>query len=244
MQKRSIWIGWDPREADAWWVAQHSLLRHLSEPIPVHKLSLTDLQDRGLYTRPTSRRNGRLIDELSIREDYDGSISTEHANARFFVPLIAGGGWALFCDGDVLFRADVAQVFRGLDERKAVYCVKHWFEPTETEKMDGQLQTRYPRKNWSSFVIWNCDHPKNEQLRNIVNYYPGRDLHAFCWLEPDDIGALPRKWNHLVGWSDPQIDPAMVHFTSGTPDMPGYSNCDYADEWRAELTRQMAPAAE
>jgi lipopolysaccharide biosynthesis glycosyltransferase len=223
-------------------VARRSVLRHIREPIPVHKLSLADLQDRGLYWRPTFRREGRLIDGLSIRPDYDGSISTEHANARFCVPQLANEGWALFCDGDVLYRSDVSEVFRGLDERKAVYCVKHWHEPSETEKMDGQLQTRYPRKNWSSFMIFNCEHVSNMQLARIVNERPGRDLHAFCWLEDEEIGALPRKWNHLVGWSDPQIDPAMVHFTSGTPDMPGYENCDYADEWRAEFARRIMPA--
>ena len=237
MTNRSIFIGYDPRERDAFEVARHSMLRHMSRSIPVHKLVLTDLVDRGLYTRPTKRGDARLIDVLSIRDDYDGSCSTEHAIARFFVPQLAQTGWALFTDGDVLFRGDVCEVFENLDPTNAVYCVKHFHDPAEIEKMDGQVQTSYRRKNWSSFMLVNCDHPANAQLPSIVNNLPGRDLHAFCWLEDHEIGSLDRKWNHLVGWSDPQIEPAQVHFTEGPPNIPGYEGCDYADEWRAELAR-------
>jgi len=243
---RSIWIGWDPRERDAFEVARHSMLRYMTQPIPVHKLVLNDLVERGLYTRPTRHashgEHHRLIDLLSIRDDYDGSCSTEHAIARFMVPIMASG-WALFTDGDVLFRGDVCEVFEGLDPSKAVYCVHHRHEPPEIEKMDGQMQTRYRRKNWSSFVIFNCDHPSVTALASVVNVVPGRDLHAFRWLNDEQIGTLDRKWNHLVGWSDPQITPAMVHFTEGLPNMPGYEACDYADEWRSELTRIKMMAA-
>ena len=248
---RSIWIGWDPRERDAFEVARHSMLRHMTQPISVHKLVLNDLVERGLYTRPTLRlmidkNHDKLIDVLSARDDYDGSCSTEHAIARFLVPMLAQTGWAMFTDGDVLFRGDVCEAFEGLDPSKAVYCVQHRHEPPEIEKMDGQVQTRYRRKNWSSFMIFNCDHPANRSwtgVSAIVNKLPGRDLHAFCWLDNHEIGALDRKWNHLVGWSDPQIKPAMVHFTEGLPNMPGYEACDYADEWRSELTRIKLMAA-
>lgn len=234
MIDRSVWIGWDPREAKAFEVARRSLLRHMRESIPVHKLSLDDLIGRGLYKRPFIRSPGRLRDLLSARDDYDGSISTEHALARFFVPLI-GKGWALFMDGDMLVRGDITRAFEGLDPGKAVYCVKHDHTPINTLKMDGQLQTRYPRKNWSSFMIWNCDHPLNTRLSVLANHLAGRDLHRFCWLEEKYIGELDRGFNHLVGWSRFHPSPTVVHFTEGTPDMPGYEHCDYADEWRSEL---------
>lgn len=238
--KYSIYIGWDPREADAWWVAQHSMLRHMSAPIPVNKLAMPDLQERGLYTRPTRRVGNRLYDELSARADYDGAISTEHANARFFVSQLAHEGWVLFVDGDILVRHDICEVFRDLDPAKAVYCVQHLHRPTNKTKMDNQRQTIYQRKNWSSFMIFNCEHPANKWLTlTALNTFPGRDLHAFCWLDDSEIGALPHEWNYLVGWThlDPNIQPKVVHFTEGTPDMPGYENCEYADEWRMELRR-------
>jgi hypothetical protein len=99
--------------------------------------------------------------------------------------------------------------------------------------MDGQAQTRYARKNWSSFLIFNCDHPANQRLTlEMVNTLPGRDLHRFCWLEDHEIGELPQRWNFLVGHTDPAIDPACIHWTSGTPDMKGYEDAAYADLWR------------
>jgi len=240
MSKReTIFLGWDSRERDAWAVARYTLLHHLKRPVPVKTLSLGALYEQGLYSRPTKNTaNGRLIDVLSARPGYDGQMSTEHANARFFVPYLAGRkGWALFADGDVLFRDDVSEVFNFLDERKALYCVKHEHRPIGTKKMDGCVQTRYERKNWSSFMIFNCDHPANQYPRfdlDLLNQRPGRDLHGFCWLHDDEIGSLDLRWNYLVGHNDANqcSNPIMVHFTSGVPDMPGYENCEYADEWR------------
>lgn len=227
---RSIYIGFDPRESTAYAVAHRTTLKHLSQPIPVHGLILADLIDRGLYTRPMERRdtpNGPVLwDTLS-----DAPCSTEHANARFLTPHLANTGWALFMDGDVLIRSDLAQVFEGLNPIHAVYCVKHDYQPQPGVKMDGQLQTSYSRKLWSSFVIFNCDHPSNKKLTlEVINSVPGRELHRFCWLKNDEIGELPKPWNFLVGHDDPKV----AHFTLGTPDMPGYENSFLADEWRRE----------
>lgn len=249
--RTSIYIGFDPREAAAFDVARHSIRRRLTQPIPIHGLVLSHLQAAGLYRRPTVRRiNGEgrfdVIDELSIRSDYDGHISTEHANARFLVPHLAGEGWALFTDGDVLARdgANVARLFAKLDPRFACYCVKHEHQPAATTKMDGQLQTRYPRKNWTSFIIWNCGHAATKALTlDMVNSLPGRDLHALGWIDDDDIGALDPAWNHLVGEMPHDPDCKIAHFTLGPPDMPGYENQPFADEWRAELDMQAARAA-
>jgi hypothetical protein len=167
----------------------------------------------------------------------DAPMSTQHANARFLVPHLARVGWALFCDGDFLFRWNVARLFEELDESKAVYCVKHEYEQRPGTKMDGQSQLAYPRKNWSSFIIFNVDHPANAQLTlEKVNTLPGRDLHRLFWLDDGDIGELEPAWNFLVGHSDPAIVPKSVHFTEGVPDMVGYENVPYADEWRSALS--------
>ncbi|WP_292638563.1 hypothetical protein, partial [Mesorhizobium sp.] len=201
--KLSIWIGWDPREADAFAVARHSVNRHSIAPIPVRGVVLTDLKTGQLYTRPTRRgADGRLIDELSIRPGYDGAISTEFACSRFLVPKLAKSGWALFMDADMLVRRDLLALFNAADPSKAVMVVKHDHQPPETVKMDGQAQTKYPRKNWSSVMLFNCDHPSNQRLTtDLINSVPGRDLHAFCWLDDDEIGALDTQWNFLVGHS-------------------------------------------
>jgi hypothetical protein len=234
--KHSIWIGFDPREAAAFAVAKHSINRHLITPIPVRGVVLTDLMTGGLYNRPTSRKDGRLWDEIS-----DAPMATEFACSRFLVPRLAGSGWALFMDCDMLVRTDLLKLFSLADPSKAVMVVKHNHQPPEGVKMDGQAQTRYARKNWSSVILWNVEHPANKALTTeLVNFVPGRDLHRFCWLEDDQIGELDPKWNWLVGHSDPAINPAIVHFTDGIPTMAGYEDCAFADEWRAELERWAA----
>lgn len=248
---RSIYIGFDPRESAAFSVARHSIRRRLTQPIPITGLVLSHLQAAGLYRRPTRRivnSEGRfdVIDELSIRSDYNGRISTEHANARFLVPHLARTGWALFTDGDVLARngANLARLFEQLDARFACYCVKHDHQPKATVKMDGQLQTVYPRKNWTSFIFWNCEHKAVRSLTlDMVNTLPGRDLHGLGFIDDRDIGELPPVWNHLVGEVPHDPDAKIAHFTVGTPDMPGYEHQPFADEWRAELDAQAARAA-
>ena len=209
---------------------------------PVHGLILDDL--KGLYNRPIEYRQVSTTDVTNIvMWDVlsEAPMSTQHANARFLVPHLAKSGWALFCDGDMLFRGNVCRVLDTLDPRFAVYCVKHRHEPDAREKMDGQIQTKYHRKNWSSWMIFNCDHPANKRLTlEMVNTLPGRDLHRFCWLGDDEIGELPPEWNYLVGYTKGVENPRCVHFTSGTPDMSGYAHVEYADEWRAELYRLIA----
>jgi lipopolysaccharide biosynthesis glycosyltransferase len=232
---RSIWIGFDPREAAAFAVARHSIKRHLTQPIPVFGLVLSDLQQKGLYTRPMEMRPSAADRPVMWDVLSDAPMSTQHANARFLVPHLARSGWALFCDGDMLFRGNVARLFDRLDSSKAVYCVQHRHDPPAGEKMDGQQQTRYARKNWSSFVLFNCDHPSNKHLTlDEINSRPGRDLHRFFWLTSDEIGELGPEWNFLVGHTDPAVDPKVVHFTDGVPDMAGYESVPFADEWRRE----------
>jgi hypothetical protein len=244
VRHHSIYIGFDPREAAAFAVARSSVRRHLTMPVPVRGLVLADLIASGLYTRPTTTKiNGEgrveMVDVLSVRPDYDGRISTQHANARFLVPHLAGSGWALFMDGDMLVRGNLVRMFQSLEPSKAVYCVQHRYEAKPGVKMDGQLQTSYARKNWTSFIIWNCDHPANRALTlDLVNTVPGRDLHRLCWLDDESlIGELGPEWNYLVGETTGVDDPKVVHFTNGVPDMPGYENVAFADEWRAALRK-------
>jgi hypothetical protein len=232
----SIWLGFDPREASAFAVARESIVRQLSVQYPVTGLVLADLQARGLYTRPIEMRPSAADRPVMWDVISDAPMSTHHACSRFLTPHLAKTGWALFMDGDVLVRGNLARLFDELDPLNAIYCVKHKFDPPAGVKMDGQEQTRYARKNWSSVVVFNCDHPANRALTlDMVNTFPGRDLHRFCWLDDSEIGDLGPEWNWLVRHSDPAIDPKIVHFTSGIPDMPGYENDPYADEWRARL---------
>lgn len=234
MTKWSIWIGYDSRpfETVAFAVTRHSIRRRLTCPIPIRPLHLKELRERGLYTRSLAVKDNKLWDPIS-----QSPMSTEFAISRFLVPFLAKEGWALFLDCDILAQANFANVFEAADRRYAVQCVKHDYRPTASVKMDGQAQVAYPRKNWSSFLLFNCSHPANKRLTlDMVNNLPGRDLHRFCWLEDDEIGELPQEWNFLVGHTDPAIIPKAVHHTEGVPLLPGYENVPYAEEWFAELT--------
>lgn len=235
----SVWIGFDPREAAAFAVARESI-RRFDRTIPIHGLVLSDLQARGLYNRPTERRFGKLWDVIS-----GAHMATEFAISRFLVPAIARqetwSGWALFMDCDVMARANLDELKARFDDDKALMCVQHDHRPMFNVKMDGQEQTAYPRKNWSSMMAINCDHAANRALTvDLVNTLPGRELHRFCWLDDDDIGALPPEWNHLVGHTESVAAPKLVHWTDGGPWFDGFRKVPYADEWFAHLERWAA----
>ena len=228
-----VFIGWDPAQMPAWCVAERSLKSRASVRVEAERLALSPLVREGLYTRPTRYPSGAEPGYWDVISD--APMSTGHAISRFFVPLLCGyEGWALFTDGDVLFRRDVAELFALADERCAVMVVQHPpYDPGSALKMEGAIQTRYQRKNWSSVMLWNCGHPSNRHgLEPLLNAVPGRDLHRFAWLVDGEIGALPPEWNVLVGHSEVD-EPAIAHFTDGVPDMPGYEHCPYADEWHA-----------
>jgi hypothetical protein len=216
-----IYIGWDRREPEAYDVAEFSLKRRASIPVSVTPIKLDELTARGLYTR-----------------DVDPLASTEFTYSRFLTPALAGfSGWALFCDCDFLWLGDIAGLVPFTREPKAVYCVQHDYQPKETTKMDGAVQTVYPRKNWSSLMLFNCDHPAVRGLTvECVNRESGAYLHRMQWAADDDIGELPVDWNWLEGWNEKpaQGTPKAVHFTRGGPWFAQWQDVDYGELWRAE----------
>jgi len=236
-----VYVGWDSREDEAFQVCDFSLRRNASVPVDVHAIVLSKLRDSGLYTRPTEKRDGQLWDVIS-----EAPMSTEFAISRFFVPLLAKNdgikeGWAIFCDCDFLWLGDVAELVAEADPAKALCCVQHKHEPKETTKMDGQLQVLYARKNWSSMMLFNLAHPAHDRLTlEMLNSVPGRDLHRFCWLEDDEIGAVAPDWNWLEGWS-PLGDktPRVIHYTRGGPWMEGWKDVQFGDLWIQEYQRML-----
>ena len=227
-----IFIGWDSRERTAWDVCARSIIAHAGLPPFIRPISMDAMREVGLYRRPTSRDSaGRLHDDIS-----HAPMSTEFALARFFVPFLARSQYAIFCDADFMFRADIAGLIAHAENRYAMMVVKHpRYTPTEDIKMDGQEQTSYDRKNWSSLMIWNMSSAGARRLNvHDANTRNGLWLHTFGWLEDKEIGGLPPEWNWLEGTSDSGIEPKAVHFTRGTPDM-GLTGLASADEWNAHL---------
>lgn len=221
-----IYLGWDTREQDAYLVAAHSISKHTSHPAVITPLSSERLAEAGVVRRPTDTR-GQRYDILS-----NAPASTEFAISRFATPILAQHGWALFADCDIVCLGDIAELFALADPRYAVMCVKHDFDSLTGRKMDGQVQVSYPRKLWSSVMLFNCDHPANRRLSlDDLNHRPGRDLHRFYWLADSEIGELPHEWNWLVGLQPRPEDAKIAHFTLGTPNLPGVDRNEYEHLW-------------
>jgi len=227
-----IFVGFDPREALAYEVCRRSILRHCPDA-HVTPLKMDNLRRAGLYRRAWWQDDQQRYDAL------DGKpFSTDFSFTRFLVPMLGvaeDAAWVAFVDSDFLFRASVDDLFECADDRYAVMCVKHAYEPRQATKLrDGVAQQRYRRKNWSSLMLINCGHSQTQMLTTWqANSQPGAWLHGFGWLTDDVIGELPAGWNWLQGWDDPTAAVQAAHFTLATPDVPGAKHTPFDGEWLA-----------
>jgi hypothetical protein len=214
----SFYIGYDPRESVAFYTLAHSILRRSSAPISISPLAQSQL--KGIYRRPRGPTE-----------------STEFSLTRFLVPYLSGFvGWSIYMDCDMLCRADIAGLAAEMERQadKAVLVCKHDYVPKGERKFLDQVQTGYPRKNWSSLMLFN-----NGRCRALtpdyVNSATGLELHRFAWIEDRLIGELELEWNWLVGEYAHNPSARIVHFTRGGPYFERYRNSDYAEEWFAEF---------
>ncbi|GFZ11816.1 nucleotide-diphospho-sugar transferases superfamily protein [Actinidia rufa] len=220
-----IFVGYDPREDLAYEVCRYSILKRSSVPVEVTPIKQCQLRQNGVYWR----ERGKLE-------------STEFSFTRFLTPYLANyEGWAMFVDCDFLYLGDIKELCDLMNEKYAIMCVQHDYAPKETTKMDGAVQTVYPRKNWSSMVLYNCGHPKNRVLKpEVVNSESGAFLHRFQWLEDHEIGEIPFVWNFLVGHnrvveSDLSTFPKAIHYTLGGPWFESWKDCEFGDLWIKEM---------
>lgn len=213
-----VFIGFDEKEPVVLPVLMHSIHTRTTQPISFTPVSLKNLT--GILTRERHPKQ-----------------SNDFAFSRFLVPWMCGyKGWAIFMDGDMVVKDDIAKLWALRDEHYAVRVVKHNHIPKEDRKYLGNEQTRYDRKNWSSVMLMNCAKCK-VLTPEYINVADGLELHQFRWLDDDEIGELPKQWNHLVGYD--QYDPKVcnIHYTTGGPYFEEYRNCDYHQDWWSEHTR-------
>ncbi|MEQ8443942.1 MAG: glycosyltransferase [Alphaproteobacteria bacterium] len=211
-----VFVGYDARETVSFSVLSHSIHVRSSLPVSVTPVMLSQLT--GVFHR-----------------ERDPLQSTDFSFSRFLTPYLAGyQGWAVFMDCDMLMLDDIANLWALRDDDYALMCVKHNHVPKEETKFLGEKQTKYAYKNWSSVMMFNC--AKCTALTpDYVNTATGLQLHQFKWLESDElIGEVPRRWNHLVGVSEPLEDPALLHYTVGGPYFDAYKDCEYSAEWFRE----------
>ena len=210
-----IFIGYDYREAIAYHVCANSIIRHSSKPVSFTPLALRNLQD---YQEKHT----------------DGS--NQFIYSRFLVPHLMGyKGWAIFMDGDMLVRDDINKLWELRDETKAVQVVKHDYKTKMSEKYLGSKNENYPRKNWSSVILWNCGHPANAAVTpEFIQNATGAQVHRFTWLSDDLIGSLPIEWNWLPDEFGANADAKLLHYTLGTPSFHDFATTPMGDEWHRE----------
>lgn len=220
----NVMIGYDPREAIAYHVLAHSIMRRASAPVSITPLYLPYLEKAGLYSRPR-----------------DPMQSTDFTFSRFLVPYLSGfKGISIFLDSDMLCLGDITELvdIARKDPYQDVFVRKHHYHPTTERKFLDQPQTVYPCKNWSSLMVFNGHRARVRELRpEYVNNASAMVLHQFRWA--DSVGELPVEWNHLVGESPPNPDAKLVHFTLGGPYFEQYKHCEFAHQWFAEASNAL-----
>lgn len=159
--------------------------------------------------------------------------STEFSFSRFLTPYLSGySGQSLFMDCDMLVRCDIYEILDECDLRHDVFVVKHDYTPKSREKFLGNTQSPYPKKNWSSVMVFNnFMQPVKKLTPEVVSVSSGAYLHQFKWTSEERVGELPKEWNHLVTEYPENPDAKVVHFTLGTPCFKGYEHQEFADEW-------------
>ena len=215
----NLYVGYDPRESVAYHVFCQSVIDRATVPVafvPLHRPML---------------------------QNFDGQRGGTNAFifSRYLIPQLQEfRGWAMFADGDMLVRDDLAKLWALRDPEKAVQVVKHDYKTRSPRKYVGSPlendNVDYPRKNWSSVVLWNCGHPSNRVLtREFIEEVGGAFLHRFQWLSDHEIGGLPDEWNLLISEQDGH--PKLAHYTLGIPAFKHYRHAPYSEEWAGTYLR-------
>lgn len=215
MKPIPIFIGYDPREAIAFHTCANSIIRHASKPVSIVPLALNLFED---YTETHT----------------DGS--NQFIYSRFLVPhLMEYTGHAIFIDGDMIVRGDIVELWDLRDAVLDVQVVKHDYKTRMPVKYLGAKNEDYPRKNWSSVILWNCASFPNRKLTpEFVQQSTGSFLHRFSWVEDNRIGELPPEWNWLPDEYGPNPAAKLLHYTLGAPCFQEFATTPQGDEWHRE----------
>jgi len=223
----NIFIGYDPREAAVYHVCSQSIIENASVPI-----TITPLHQ----------------DLLDIDGQQDGTNA--FIFSRYLVPHLQNyKGWALFIDGDMIVNADIKELFDLADDNYAVMVAKHDYTTKSKRKYLGTPiendNIDYPRKNWSSVVLFNCGHPSNQRLTpDLVASAGGAFLHRFEWLTDEEIGELPLEWNWLELEYDHNPEAKLYHHTLGSPGFEHYMRSPSAWDWNNYLLNALNMSGE
>jgi len=218
MEIIKIVVGFDQRESVAYHTFIQSIIERTSLPVAFIPLAINSL--KGYKETHTDKSNDFIY-------------------SRFLTPYLNEfQGWAIFADGDMLCRQDIKELWDLRDESKALQVVKHNYQTQASHKYLGNINQNYPRKNWSSIILWNCKHPKHKILTpDFIEKQTGKFLHRFSWLDDNEIGDLPKEWNWLAIEYPENRDAKLIHYTLGTPCFKDYQDTSMADLWHETYER-------
>jgi len=212
IDKIPIVVGFDQREAVAYHTFAQSVLEKSSLPVLFLPLSMNTLR--------------------GYKETHNDK-SNDFVYSRFLTPYLHNfEGWAIFADGDMVCQSDIKELWDLRDETKALQVVMHDYKTKFNQKYLGNTNENYPRKNWSSLILWNCSHPKHKILTpDFISSQTGKYLHRFSWLDDKEIGELPIDWNWLAIEYPNNPRAKIIHYTLGTPCFRDYRNTEMAGAW-------------
>ncbi|MEY4921058.1 MAG: hypothetical protein RLZZ564_586 [Pseudomonadota bacterium] len=218
IEKINIVIGFDQKESVAFYTFVQSIIEKASIPVNIIPLAINTLK--------------------GYQETHQDK-SNDFIYSRFLTPYLNNfEGWAIFFDGDMICQTDIKELWDLRDEKKAILVVKHNYQTKVKKKYLGNINEDYPRKNWSSVILWNCSHPKHKVLTpNFIANQTGKYLHRFSWINDDDIGELPAAWNWLAIEYPINKEAKLIHYTLGTPCFRDYSSTDMAEVWQDTYKR-------
>ena len=215
-----IIVGFDQREAVAYHTFTQSVIENSTVPVRFLPLS---------------------ISSLSNYKEVHKDGSNEFIYSRFLVPYMMNfKGWAIYADGDMVCLEDIKKLWNLRDNKYAVQVVKHDYKTKITEKYWGNKNEDYPRKNWSSLILWNCEHKSHKVLTpDFIENQSGAFLHRFSWIKDEEIGSIDKEWNWLALEYEEKEDINLIHYTIGTPCFKEYSNTSLSSFWKKSFANMI-----
>ena len=225
----NVYIGWDSRFPICSDVLAYSICKNTNVPINIKIHFLKKYRIKQLY---------------GIKIKHDPLATTEFTYTRFLVPWINNyKGLAIFMDNDMLCYGNIFKdlidklcsfdnclLDTNLKNSPALWARKHLHQAHTDTKMYGVQQTRYPRKNWSSFMVMNCMKLRCWGPLEVAEAN-GKRLHRFEDIPDNEIEDIPKElgWNDLIHKSE---NCKLLHYTEGGPWYKNYKDCPHANEWR------------
>lgn len=213
-----VFIGYDPREPVAFHACVNSIIRNSSVPVAITPLALKNFE--------------------SFYKEGHSDGSNQFIYSRFLVPYLCGwAGHAIYLDGDMIVQGDISELWNLRSHWHAAQVVKHDYKTKAKKKYLGNKNEDYPRKNWSSVILWNCGHYAHRQMTpDFVERATGEFLHRFQWIQDERLGEIPKDWNWLATEYEDNLSAKLIHYTIGSPCFKEYEDSPMSDLWHMEFS--------